>query len=173
LRLAENSDDEIEAVKNMSISTSSAQNDGGLFELNFRDERYLPFEGAGAISNWKLELPATLRSFNYDTISDVIFHVRYTAKADKDFREQVEKNIADTLIKYPGTTGLFRMLSLKYDFPSEFYQLLNSTGADGQKTYINIQINHFPYFLTQDDPTLSKLTASKVSAFVKPKTERQ
>jgi hypothetical protein len=33
-----------------SITTSSAQNDSGLFELNFRDEWYLPFEGAGAIS---------------------------------------------------------------------------------------------------------------------------
>ena len=29
------------------IATSSAQNDSGMFELNFKDERYLPFEGAG------------------------------------------------------------------------------------------------------------------------------
>jgi hypothetical protein len=29
-----------------SIATSNAQNDDGMFELNFRDERYLPFEGA-------------------------------------------------------------------------------------------------------------------------------
>jgi hypothetical protein len=39
-----------------SIATSSGQADSGLFELNFRDERYLPFEGAGAISRWRLEL---------------------------------------------------------------------------------------------------------------------
>ena len=38
------------------IAASSAQNDSGVFELNFRDERYLPFEGAGAISEWSLEL---------------------------------------------------------------------------------------------------------------------
>ena len=30
-----------------SIVTSSAQNDGGLFETNLRDERFLPFENAG------------------------------------------------------------------------------------------------------------------------------
>jgi hypothetical protein len=35
-----------------SIATSTAQNDSGMFGLNFRDERYLPFEGAGVISNW-------------------------------------------------------------------------------------------------------------------------
>ena len=38
------------------IAASSAQNDSGVFELNFRDERYLPFEGAGAVSEWSLEL---------------------------------------------------------------------------------------------------------------------
>ena len=36
-----------------SIVTSSAQNDSGLFETNLRDERYLPFEGSGVISEWK------------------------------------------------------------------------------------------------------------------------
>jgi hypothetical protein len=63
-----------------SIATSDGQSDSGLFELNFRDERYLPFEGAGAISQWQLELPTTLKPFDYDTISDVILHVHYTAR---------------------------------------------------------------------------------------------
>jgi Tc toxin complex TcA C-terminal TcB-binding domain len=40
-----------------SIATSTAQNDSGLFEVNFRDERYLPFEGAGLISQWQLSMP--------------------------------------------------------------------------------------------------------------------
>ncbi len=44
-----------------SIATSTAQNDDGLFELNFRDERYLPFEGAGALSQWHLQCPRELR----------------------------------------------------------------------------------------------------------------
>ena len=33
-----------------SIATSTAESDAGVFELGFRDERYLPFEGAGAIA---------------------------------------------------------------------------------------------------------------------------
>jgi hypothetical protein len=36
------------------IVTSGAQADTGLFEANLRDERYLPFEGAGAISRMEL-----------------------------------------------------------------------------------------------------------------------
>jgi hypothetical protein len=63
-----------------SVVTSTGQNDSGLFETNLRDERFLPFEGAGAESTWKLELPAEFRQFDYNTISDVILHVRYTAR---------------------------------------------------------------------------------------------
>ena len=29
-----------------------------MFELNFHDERHVPFEGAGAISRWRIELLA-------------------------------------------------------------------------------------------------------------------
>jgi hypothetical protein len=50
-----------------------------MFETNLCDERFLPFEGAGAISTWTLSLP-TNRSFDYATISDVILHMRYTAR---------------------------------------------------------------------------------------------
>jgi hypothetical protein len=39
------------------IVTSTGQ-DHGLFDANVRDDRYSPFEGAGAVSEWHLELPA-------------------------------------------------------------------------------------------------------------------
>lgn len=64
-----------------SIATSSAQADSGLFELNFRDERYLPFEGAGAISRWRIELSGKWKTegesidfsqFDFSTVTDVI-----------------------------------------------------------------------------------------------------
>ena len=73
------------------IAASGAQNDSGMFELNFRDERYLSFEGVGAISSWSLELfndPAQpdfgqpLRQFDYATITDAVLHLRYTARED-------------------------------------------------------------------------------------------
>lgn len=62
-----------------SIVTSSGQNDSGPFEVNLKDERYLLFEGAGVISEWQSRLPGPIRQFDYDTISDVILHVRHTA----------------------------------------------------------------------------------------------
>lgn len=37
-----------------SIAVSSSQQDSGVFNLDFKDERYIPFEGAGAVSTWRL-----------------------------------------------------------------------------------------------------------------------
>ena len=63
-----------------STALSSARDDAGVFELSFRDERYLPFEGAGAVSQWRIQLPQGERSFDYRTITDVVLHLRYTAR---------------------------------------------------------------------------------------------
>lgn len=63
-----------------SVALSSAQQDPGVFDLNFNSENYQPFEGAGAISKWRLKLPESYRQFDYRGISDVVMHMRYTAK---------------------------------------------------------------------------------------------
>jgi hypothetical protein len=64
-------------LQSIAIATSNAQNDSGVFELNFNDDRYLPFENAGAISEWRLELTGNPKPEN---ISDVILHMKYTSK---------------------------------------------------------------------------------------------
>lgn len=62
---------------NQQIAISIGVNDSGMFSLNFNDERYLPFEGTGAVSTWMLVINnnKTIR----DNISDVIVHINYTA----------------------------------------------------------------------------------------------
>lgn len=62
------------------IVTSRAQEDSGLFELRLDDERYLPFEGAGAISRWRIELPDDTNAFDIAEISDAMLHLAYTAQ---------------------------------------------------------------------------------------------
>ncbi len=67
------------------VVTSIGVDDPGLFELNLRDERYLPFEGHGVVqSRWRIELPAEYRSFDYTTIPDAFLHLRYTAREGGD-----------------------------------------------------------------------------------------
>jgi len=82
----------------VAIATSNCNGDTGLFELNFRDERYLPFEGAGAISTWHLELPSVIRSFDYDTIADVIIHLSYNARdGGESFKQAVNTQLITAL----------------------------------------------------------------------------
>jgi len=59
------------------IATSTGLNDAGLFELNFRDERYLPFEGSGTVAGiWRLAL--TSGALDPAEVEDVMLLVRYT-----------------------------------------------------------------------------------------------
>lgn len=106
-----------------SIVTSSAQNDGGLFEINFRDERYLPFEGLGVESVWMLELPSDLRQFDYNTITDVILHLRYTARAGgSELAGKATEYLKNSVLIDNGTLPYARLFSLKQDFPNAWYR---------------------------------------------------
>ncbi|MFJ4142256.1 neuraminidase-like domain-containing protein [Pseudomonas sp. NPDC089734] len=61
------------------VIVSTGVDDDGLFMFNFDDERYLPFEGTGAISRWALTFSAGQEEM-IASITDIIAHVRYTAK---------------------------------------------------------------------------------------------
>ena len=131
------------------IATSSAQNDSGMFELNFRDERYLPFEGAGAISTWQLELtddPA-LRQFSYDTISDVILHVKYTSREDTGtFKQSAVDHLKNDVLSQTGSSlPLQRLFDLMHEFPTEWYAFLHPPVGSQEKLQLNILRQNFPF----------------------------
>jgi hypothetical protein len=76
--------DQLDAGPAARMVTSAAVNDTGLFEFNFRDERYLPFEyrGVQAFGNnkqWGFTLSKG-NEFDYDSISDLVLQLRYTAR---------------------------------------------------------------------------------------------
>jgi hypothetical protein len=134
-----------------SIVVSSAQNDSGLFETNFRDERYLPFENAGAISTWKLHLPADPRKdfpqFDYDTISDVVFHVRYTAREGGDtLRNAARAAIQGEMKKESSPEGLTRLLSVRHEFPTAWAKFQNQVVPQNSKFQLAIHLRreHYP-----------------------------
>ncbi len=119
------------------IVTSSAQNDSGLFETNLRDERYLPFENAGVISEWQLELPADPSKkepaqFDYNTICDVILYIRYTARKGGLLLRKGALNTIKELVQNAQASGCTRLLSLRYEFPTESAKLQAQTPAEGQ-----------------------------------------
>lgn len=111
-----------------SIVTSSAQADSGLFETNLHDERYLPFEEAGvAGSQWQLTLPPDVRQFDFDTITDVILHIRYTAREGGDVLKAAAVGNLQGLIKLAQTVGSTCLFSVRHEFPSQWAKFQSVT----------------------------------------------
>lgn len=139
-----------------SIATSSAQNDSGVFELNFKDERYLPFEGKGAVSRWTLELSSVsseVAQFDQSTIADVIVHMKYTSRDKGSAIKTIMKNAIKSGFNstYQGlglASQLHYAINLRHDMPNEWHQLK-------QNGNVNIKIDkaRLPYFM-QADTTL-------------------
>jgi hypothetical protein len=136
-------------VRVNAIATSSGQNDSGMFELNFRDERYLPFEGAGAVSVWQLELTqnSELRQFSYDTISDVILHVKYTSREDTGpFRDNAVKHLTDDVLsQISSELPLRRLFDLMHEFPTEWYAFLHPPAGSPETLQFSLRRQSFPY----------------------------
>jgi hypothetical protein len=151
-----------------SIATSSGQSDPGLFELNFRDERYLPFEGAGAISTWRLELPQAFPQFDYTTISDVVVQLSYTAREGGDalkgvVEQEIQAALADILelATSQNPTGLVRAFSLSREFPDVLHQLLTETGA----VAMTLLPEHFPFVIRNKQMAMS-MTAANIDVHI-------
>ena len=134
--------------RSISVATSTAQNDSGVFEFSFRDERYMPFEGSGAVSSWNLSLPKNFRQFDYQTINDVIIHISYTAEEYELFRDQVEElnaALEGTILNYFSNNSITRVFSLRQDFFTAFNQLLHRPINTPVK--IKITDKYMPIFL--------------------------
>jgi len=108
-----------------SIATSHGQTDNGLFELNFRDDRYLPFEGMGAISRWRIDMPQEHNGFDLDTITDVVLHLRFTARDGGDALRDAARTAVRGLLTQQ--TPLVRSFSLRHEFPTEWNRFVYST----------------------------------------------
>jgi hypothetical protein len=155
----------------MDIAISSGQADSGVFELDFRGSDYQPFEGAGAISKWKLQLPSKFRQFDYSTISDVVLHLRYTSKRSSmpafltavDAGMQAHLKQAGDLSK---VFGLHMLISIRSDYPDAWYPFATETPANQPKLKRTVTISRFrdrlPYFLRSQ----KKLTVTAVSFHV-------
>jgi len=152
-----------------SIAVSSLEDENGVFELNFHDERYLPFEGAGAISKWRIELPKEFRHFDYDTIMDVVLRLRYTSV---DGGDKLKKPASDWVLDYiksvkelSQTEGLFAVFDLKNDFPNEWYDANHpSAGATERLLTIDKLYEKLPIFTKGREP--AKIQATDVYLFV-------
>ncbi len=130
-----------------SIVTSGAQNDSGMFETNLRDERYLPFEGGGAISTWRLELPGDIRTFDYESIADVVLHLRYTAREAGQLRPAAAAYIRDEVLQSP--EGLVQLFTLNNDFGDAWHAFGAAPDDATRRLRSTVVAEQFPYWVAR------------------------
>lgn len=124
---------------NQQIALSKGLNDSGLFELSFGDPRFLPFEGTGAVSTWRLSMPFANNRINFEAISDVVIQLSYTAMDGGDkFREDVKKMKA--LKPYSGV-GYFNLHQL---YASSWYLFMNDHTVANQQRMTFELLNFIP-----------------------------
>jgi hypothetical protein len=138
----------------IAIATSTGLNDAGLFETQLRDERYLPFEGQGVVSTWQLSLPVATSSFDTNTISDVVLHVRYTARdGGQPFADTVSAAIRETT-----PVAGQRLFSARHEFPDDWHRFLFPGDTDTQTLSLRISADRFPYRAGVDARRITSVT---------------
>jgi hypothetical protein len=110
--------DPITIPRGQSVALSGASNSTGLFDLTYRDERYLPFEGSGVAVTWEIEIPKASNKFNFETIIDAILTIDYTALSDPDYK----RRIIDQLTSH---VELMVPISVRNSFPDAWYHFHN------------------------------------------------
>jgi hypothetical protein len=119
------------------IAVCSGQNDSGVFELNFQNDRYMPFEGAGAISSWSFTLPqhndTKFRQFRWESITDIIVSLRYTSiEGGSQLQQGASDSVASYLeeIDFLSTTGgLWSLFDLKNEFATSWTRMVSDSSA--------------------------------------------
>jgi len=157
---------------NQAIAVSTANNDSGMFQLNFNDSRYLFFEGTGAVSDWQLDMPKASNQFNFESISDVIINLRYTAyDGGEAFRNDLlnDADINPILKNYEGT----KYFSMRQYYGTAWQQLLRTGSAEivltrqmfiPNLTELTLDQANSQFKALLTDDTTSKLSAPTFSA---------
>ncbi|MGA8742244.1 MAG: neuraminidase-like domain-containing protein [Terracidiphilus sp.] len=126
------------------IATSSGVNDAGLFEINFRDDQYLPFEYRGAAGRWRIEMPAENNYFDMDSLSDFVLHLNYTAREGGERLRKSAREAAEC--RLPGSGWC--LFDLRHDF-SEAWELFDrrTEGSDEKRKHIGLRFHRkmFPF----------------------------
>lgn len=165
----------INAVAVADVATAAG--DAGVFSLDFTANSYVPFENAGAISTWHLEL-SDFAEADRTTITDVAVHLKYTAcSGDKDnpdlkkfVQEAIRAHFSDT------SNHLLSSFDLTADFTSAAWSQFAVAGAASRSLALTGLLKKLPFYTRASTLTLAavfviadfgSVTDPKASAAIK------
>ena len=115
----------------------------------------MPFEGEGTISRWRVELADTFRPLDYDTITDVVLHLRYTARPGGEALKRAATESLRRILEAAETTSLARLLSLRHELPGDWHRFLNPPGDTGDQTLSIPFAGRFPLMFQSAKSTIT------------------
>ena len=125
-----------------------------MFETNLHDERYLPFENSGVISEWHLQLPVNPSKgdpcqFDYDTITTLscIFAIP-PAKA-VDYSMTARLLISKPALTMPRQSVRYGYFLIRHEFPTEWAKFQSAKLDDTAKTAelsLDLHEEHYPFW---------------------------
>lgn len=127
------------------VVTSTGQIDSGVFEIAGREDIKQFGEDLGAIFRFRAERQVLLSTWDPTTISDVIVHVRYTARyGGRDFQNTVEQELRDALnlLERP----LIRRFSIKHESPDKWARMFSSPVDGFNRLEQVISKDRLPFF---------------------------
>jgi hypothetical protein len=86
--------------------------------------------------------------FDYSTISDVVLHIRYTARdGGAPLRAAALQQIKD-LIDRAQAAGSVRLFSVRHEFPAEWHRFKTQTPPPGQRheLALTLKAEHYPFW---------------------------
>jgi hypothetical protein len=121
------------------------------------------------VSKWRIELPDTFRQFDYDTMTDVIFRLRFTSMDGGDKLKQPASNSVSEFIKsvedLSRDQGLFAAFDLKNDFSDAWYTANHPPAASTERALMIDNLNEkLPIFTKGRSP--AKIRATDIYLFV-------
>ncbi|MEV0388436.1 hemopexin repeat-containing protein [Nonomuraea sp. NPDC050643] len=121
------------ASQQIALSQGTGE-DHGVFEPRFDDDRYLPFEGTGAVSTWRLDLTGRRSAERPEELRDVLITVKYAARqGGETFAGAVRGMLR------PYQAG--RYFEVAADFPEQWAEFL---GGDARELVLTLTPDMFP-----------------------------
>jgi hypothetical protein len=152
----------------IAIAVSSIEEESGVFDLNFRDDRYLPFEGAGVISKWRIELPEKFRQWDYDTMNEPVIRLLYTSLVADKLKQPASDCVLDYIKSVEDLSrdqGLFAAFDVKNDFSDAWYTANHPAPGASERTLTIDKLNDKLPVFTKGRPP-SKIRANDIYLYV-------
>ena len=125
------------------VATSTGQNDSGLFQLDFNDPRYLPFEYMGAACRLRIELPAENNYFHRDSVTDMVLRFGLLSREGGPLLRRAASAAARKRLPGDG----WRFLDVRHDFPDAWQLFRTCSGDDRREMRLKLRLDRkmFPF----------------------------